>query len=212
MRLTRFTTNGMVRLAFMLTGLCTFGLAGCAQYNGPETAYNNYMPPSYTKKPQYNQSAPMYPDEEYYGSKREATILDEVLVNAIAQIGKPYIWGGESRNGGFDCSGLIQYVLAQAGIQVPRTAYAQAMALPAVSRSQLRKGDLVFFNTMGAPFTHVGIYIGGGQFVSALNAHAGITVQSLRNPYWASRLDGIRRPMPPELLAMQSLNDHVLNR
>jgi len=131
----------------------------------------------------------------------EASTLDTVLVNAIAQIGKPYRWGGESPQTGFDCSGLIQYVVTQAGVPVPRSSYAQAAALPAVSPKRIRPGDLVFFNTTGQPFSHVGIYIGGEQFVSALNPRQGVAVQSLRIPYWADRLDGVRRPFSPELLA-----------
>jgi len=134
-------------------------------------------------------------------SGREASTLDAVLVNAIAQIGKPYRWGGESPQTGFDCSGLIQYVVTQAGVPIPRSSYAQAAALPAVSPKRIRPGDLVFFNTTGQPFSHVGIYIGGEQFVSALNARVGVAVQSLRIPYWADRLDGVRRPFAPELLA-----------
>lgn len=177
-------------------------LGGCAEYDTGGGWQQTAQGPTVTP----------YQNYSYYNTPQEATVLDAVLVNAIAQIGKPYVWGGESRHHGFDCSGLIQYVLKEAGVVVPRTARAQAMALPSVSFAHIRKGDLVFFDTMGAPFTHVGIYIGGDQFVSALNRHAGITVQSLRNPYWAQRLDGIRRPMPTELLAMQSLNDHVLNQ
>ncbi|MEY2340726.1 C40 family peptidase [Acidithiobacillus sp. IBUN Pt1247-S3] len=188
-------------LGLFLT-LSTIVLTGCAEYESSGGWQSTATAPTTIPRSNYS----------YYDSHREATVLDAVLVNAIAQIGKPYVWGGESRHHGFDCSGLIQYVLNEAGVTVPRTARAQALALPAVSFSRIRKGDLVFFDTMGAPYTHVGIYIGGDQFVSALNRHAGITVQSLHNPYWAQRLDGIRRPMPPELLAMQSLDDHVLNQ
>ncbi|WP_255305505.1 C40 family peptidase [Acidithiobacillus ferrivorans] len=136
-------------------------------------------------------------------SRAEAATLDAVLVNAIAQIGKPYQWGGESPQTGFDCSGFIQYVLARAGVSIPRTSFAQAAALPSVRLNHIRPGDLVFFNTMGQPFSHVGIYIGGNQFVSALNRQQGVAVQSLRIHYWAERLDGVRRPMPTELLAMR---------
>jgi len=184
--------------ATLLLGGCATDLSGSAV---PTSAYARPTPQrGYAYRPELEES------------HREATVLDTVLVNAIAQIGKPYVWGGESRSEGFDCSGLIQYVLARAGVEVPRTAAAQAAALPAVPISQIQKGDLLFFNTLGRPFSHVGIYIGGDQFVSALNRRAGITVQSLRNPYWSSRLDGVRRPMPPELLAMTARDSHVLNR
>jgi cell wall-associated NlpC family hydrolase len=184
--------------AGLLLGGCATDLSGSAVSSGGYT--NTLSSRGYAYRPDIQES------------HREATVLDTVLVNAIAQIGKPYVWGGESLAGGFDCSGLIQYVLGQAGVQVPRTAAAQAAALPAVPLSHIQKGDLLFFNTLGRPYSHVGIYIGGDQFVSALNPRAGITVQSLRNPYWSSRLDGVRRPMPPELLAMTARDSHVLNR
>ncbi len=164
-------------------------LSGCASMT-PHSAY----PPA-NPSPDNASSA--------YDSRAEATTLDAVLVHTIAEIGKPYQWGGESPRTGFDCSGFIQYVLGRAGVTIPRTSFAQAEALPAVSLNRIRPGDLVFFNTMGQPFSHVGIYIGGNQFVSALNRQQGVAVQSLRIPYWAERLDGVRRPMPTELLAMR---------
>lgn len=82
---------------------------------------------------------------------------------AIAQryLGVPYVWGGTTP-GGFDCSGLTQYVYAQAGISIPRTATAQAAAMRHVSNPQ--PGDLVVF---GSPATHIGIYVGPGQMIAA---------------------------------------------
>ena len=169
--------------------LLTLVLSGCSTMT-PRSAY----PPA-SSSPHNASSAD--------ASRAEAATLDAVLVNAIAQIGKPYQWGGESPRTGFDCSGFIQYVLARAGVSIPRTSFAQAAALPSVRLSHIRPGDLVFFNTMGQPFSHVGIYIGGKQFVSALNRQQGVAVQSLQISYWAERLDGVRRPLPAELLAMR---------
>ena len=128
-------------------------------------------------------------------------LANAIVVDAISLIGAPYRWGGESPGGGFDCSGLVQYVLGQAGIPVPRTSYAQAAALPVASREDMAPGDLVFFNTMGQPFSHVGIYIGHRQFVSALNPRQGVAVQSLDTPYWTARLDGVRRLPQGQVLA-----------
>ncbi|WP_163098194.1 C40 family peptidase [Acidithiobacillus ferrianus] len=170
--------------------LLTLTLSGCATMTSP--AEHSPASPS----PGNASSA--------YDHHAEATTLDAVLVNAIAQIGKSYRWGGENPRTGFDCSGLIQYVLGRAGVSIPRTSFAQAAALPTVRVGRIRPGDLVFFNTMGQPFSHVGIYIGGDRFVSALNRQQGVAVQSLRAPYWAQRLDGVRRPMPAELLAMRT--------
>ncbi|MHB8247805.1 MAG: C40 family peptidase [Acidithiobacillus sp.] len=173
------------RTASITAMLAALTLSGCASLT---------LPPPVAIAPAAHRGAP-------HPAGQEASTLDTVLVNAIAQIGKPYRWGGESPQTGFDCSGLIQYVVTQAGVPVPRSSYAQATALPAVSPKRIRPGDLVFFNTTGQPFSHVGIYIGGEQFVSALNPRQGVAVQSLRIPYWANRLDGVRRPFSPELLA-----------
>lgn len=184
-----FSKNPL-RLTGIVLLLGTLALSGCASMapSPSLTTPTPYQPPA--------QSAD-------YSRHAEATTLDAVLVHAISEIGKAYRWGGESPQTGFDCSGLIQYVLEQAGVDIPRTSFAQAAALPAVPLSRIRPGDLVFFNTMGQPFSHVGIYIGGQQFVSALNRRQGVAVQSLQIPYWSERLDGVRRPMSRELLAMR---------
>ncbi|MGE4531824.1 MAG: C40 family peptidase [Acidithiobacillus sp.] len=182
--------NETLRFGGVALLVLTMTLSGCATMTAP---------PAPTTPPL---STPEYQPSDHV-SHAEATTLDAVLVHAISEIGKSYRWGGASPQTGFDCSGLIQYVLEQAGVDIPRTSFAQAAALPSVPLNRIRPGDLVFFNTMGQPFSHVGIYIGGQQFVSALNRRQGVAVQSLQIPYWSERLDGVRRPMPTELLAMR---------
>ena len=95
---------------------------------------------------------------------------------AIAQIGKPYQWGGNGP-GAFDCSGLTSWAFRQAGISLPRTSHAQFGAGRPVSRSDVRAGDLVFFSTAGPGASHVGIALNGSEFVSA-TTH-GVRVQPL---------------------------------
>jgi peptidoglycan DL-endopeptidase CwlO len=89
---------------------------------------------------------------------------------ARRELGVRYVWGGESPSG-FDCSGLVQYVYARLGVELPRVAADQYRAGRHVPRSALRPGDLVFFDNLG----HVGIYIGGGRFIHA--PHSGTVVQ-----------------------------------
>ncbi len=89
---------------------------------------------------------------------------------ALSYIGTPYVWAGASP-GGFDCSGLVMYSYAQVGVSLPHSSYAMWGDGTAVPRDQLEPGDLVFFNGLG----HVGIYIGGGEYVHA--PHTGTTVQ-----------------------------------
>ena len=115
-----------------------------------------------------------------------------MVVAALKFIGAPYRWGGMSPSSGFDCSGFVKYILAKFDIQVPRTSYAQASELRKVSLVNLKPGDLVFFDTLHRPYSHVGIYIGHQHFVSAQTSRTGVQVASLKDPYWAARFDGAR--------------------
>jgi cell wall-associated NlpC family hydrolase len=99
-----------------------------------------------------------------------ASLGERAVALARAELGVPYVWGGESPSG-FDCSGLVQYVYARLGVALPRVAADQYRAGLHVSRSDLRAGDLVFFDHLG----HVGIYTGGGRFIHA--PHTGTVVQ-----------------------------------
>lgn len=92
----------------------------------------------------------------------EAQRVQTVVNAAKAHLGLPYLYGGTSPSTGFDCSGLTQYAFRQAGITIPRVSYEQAAAGRSVPYSQLRVGDLVAFNS---PVSHVGIYVGNGQFI-----------------------------------------------
>ena len=106
---------------------------------------------------------------------------------ALRYLGVPYVYGGASPSG-FDCSGLVMYVYAQLGISLPHYTVAQWSATTHISLSQAQPGDLVFFDGLG----HVGIYLGGGQFVHA--PHTGTVVQvSSLSGYWASALVGVGR-------------------
>lgn len=116
---------------------------------------------------------------------------DSSLVeNALSLVGVPYLFGGSSRKG-FDCSGYTQYVFKGSGISLPRTSSSQYDVGSSVSRAQLQSGDLVFFTTYAAGASHVGIYIGGGNFVHASNS--GVRTTSLSDSYYASRFVGARR-------------------
>lgn len=119
---------------------------------------------------------------------------DSKMDNVIAKtIGVTYKTGGMSTTG-FDCSGFTKYVFKNVGLTLPRTSKAQYNIGTAVSKSKLRSGDLVFFNTLGNGVSHVGIYVGNGKFAQSSSSH-GVTITSLSNSYWANRYVGAKRVM-----------------
>ena len=102
-------------------------------------------------------------------------------------LGVPYVWGGTSPSG-FDCSGLVQYVYKQLGINISRTSYTQVNDGRKVDKSELKAGDLVFFAKQG-DVHHVGMYIGNGQFIHAPQTGEVVKVSDLsdRNDYYTAR-------------------------
>jgi cell wall-associated NlpC family hydrolase len=119
------------------------------------------------------------------------TTAENIIASAKQYIGTPYVWGGMTPSG-FDCSGLVQYVFAQNGISLPRTTALQYKVGTSVSKSNLKPGDLVFFNTSGSGVSHVGIYIGDNQFIHS-SSSKGVVITSLSNSYWSARYLGARR-------------------
>jgi peptidoglycan DL-endopeptidase CwlO len=105
---------------------------------------------------------------------------------ALQYLGVPYVWGGASPSG-FDCSGLVMYVYAQLGISLPHYTVSQWNVTMPISTSEMQPGDLVFFDGLG----HVGIYIGGGQFVDAPHTGSVVRIDSLSG--WGGSFDGARR-------------------
>jgi peptidoglycan DL-endopeptidase CwlO len=107
---------------------------------------------------------------------------------AMRYLGIPYRWGGASPSG-FDCSGFSMYLYAQVGVSLPHNAAMQYGYGTPVSRSQLAPGDLVFFNGLG----HMGIYIGGGQFIHSPHTGDVVKISSLSDSWYAATYVGARR-------------------
>ena len=113
----------------------------------------------------------------------------QVVAIALQYLGVPYKWGGASPETGFDCSGLTMYVYAQVGISLPHYAAAQyRMGVP-VPKDQLQPGDLVFFRNLG----HMGMYIGGGNFIHAPRTGDVVKISPLSDPYYVASWVGARR-------------------
>ncbi|MGX7394047.1 C40 family peptidase [Carnobacterium mobile] len=111
-------------------------------------------------------------------------------INAALAAGKPYLWGGTSLSGGFDCSGFTQYVFNNVGVSIPRVASAQYSASTHVSNPQ--PGDLVFFSLGGSTVDHVGIVTGGGGFIGSQSS-TGVAYTSYTSGWWANKVVGFGR-------------------
>jgi cell wall-associated NlpC family hydrolase len=119
-------------------------------------------------------------------------------LQALFAVGVRYHYGGNSPDTGFDCSGLVAHVFDRAwGIALPRSTEEQRHVGRAVKRADLQPGDLVFYNTRNRPFSHVGIYLGDGNFVHAPRPGQRVRVESVNSPYWRARFNGARRLDPP---------------
>ena len=114
---------------------------------------------------------------------------------ALSLQGVPYRYGKESPEEGFDCSGFVRYVYKKQGVNLPRTVKDMARTLSPVAINDVHSGDLVFFNTNGQSFSHVGIYVNNDNFIHAPSQQTGhVLVSSLKNNYWQKRFIGVRRP------------------
>lgn len=128
--------------------------------------------------------------------------VEDVLFRALGLVGTPYRYGGNTPDGGFDCSGLIGYVYRDAaGISLPRsTRELSAMRVPNVRRDALQSGDLVFFATNGGrAVSHAGIYVGEGRFVHAPSTGGTVRLDSLAGGYWQGVYLDAKRVITPEL-------------
>lgn len=117
----------------------------------------------------------------------------EVVVRALALVDVPYRYGGRTP-AGFDCSGYVGYVFSESvGLSLPRRAEDMGRVGEKLDRNELAPGDLVFFNTLGRRFSHVGIYVGDGQFAHAPARRGRVRVERIDEPYWRARYNGARR-------------------
>lgn len=117
-----------------------------------------------------------------------------LAIYALGTIGVNYKFGGNTPQGGLDCSGLVRYVFQQVtGVTLPRTAHEQSKLGEKVAREALKPGDLVFFNTRRLPFSHVGIYLGDNRFIHAPSKGSEVEIAQLTDGYWKKHFTGARR-------------------
>lgn len=185
--------------------LATFTLAGCAtQQNTKQTAELDELLNELRNEHAYRtQSDPLgaylanrgLTDRTFsYAREDLGRGTQQMAGQALNLLGVKYTFGGEDPSNGFDCSGLVGYVAEKSlGLKLPRSSAELAKLGQSVKRNQLKQGDLVFFNTRGPRFSHVGIYIGDNKFVHAPRTGAVVRVEDMSVAYWNQRFTGARR-------------------
>jgi cell wall-associated NlpC family hydrolase len=120
--------------------------------------------------------------------------MNDLVMYAVSLADTPYRYGGNTANSGFDCSGFVGHVYRHSlGISMPRSSREISRVGRPVSLSELAPGDLVFYNTQHASFSHVGIYIGDGKFVHSPRSGESVRTEQMQMRYWLARYDGARR-------------------
>lgn len=135
--------------------------------------------------------------EEEQVAMRSASLpnaqVAQILAVARTMLGQPVVWGGASPVQGFDCSGLVQYVYRQAGINLPRTADLQFLVGRVVLPTALQPGDLVYFTTYEPGPSHVGIYIGNDKFIHTSFSQNKVAIGDMKDNYFVQRYYGAKR-------------------
>lgn len=126
--------------------------------------------------------------------ERYTSNAQDLILKGLQLVGINYRHGGTSEENGVDCSGFVQLVYKDAvGLLLPRTAREQSEVGSVVDKSELKPGDLVFFNTMRRAFSHVGIYLGDNHFLHSPRTGAEVRVEDMSQGYWVKRYNGARR-------------------
>jgi cell wall-associated NlpC family hydrolase len=130
-------------------------------------------------------------------SMHSDSALNDLALYALSLSGTPYKYGGTSPEQGFDCSGFVGHVFKHSlGKTLPRTS-AEISRVGIKQRTEsLHPGDLVFYNTLNKSYSHVGIYLGDGQFIHSPSSGKSVSIVNMNEPYWEKRYNGARRIMP----------------
>ncbi len=159
-------------------------LAGCA--GKPTVTSSGQSSQTYSAKPGA--------DHRNYFMIEDEVAAQEMVLYALGLLGTGYRFGGRNPEAGLDCSGMVSYIVEQvSGRNLPHNAAQIARITKPIKVSELRPGDLVFFNTLNRPHSHMGIYMGEGRFVHAPSSRGQIRIERLDNVYFRPRIDGARR-------------------
>jgi len=188
MRLFKTAVTGVLALAFIISS----GIIIRAEL------YNLEVQQEIEKEAQIKESAKKPAKKKEKKKPKltgEAAKREKIVNAAMALIGQDYWPGGTGSEDdyGYDCSGLTQHAYMAAGIAIPKKSTEQYRKATIILQRELKRGDLVFFNTRGMGVNHVGVYIGGGMFVHAPGIGKQIQTADLNKSYWGSRFFGAGR-------------------
>lgn len=171
-------------------------ILGCAVFG---SAHGSHLP----------EDMPEEDDVHAYAANPRA----ELTMRAIDLIGIRYRYGGDSPASGFDCSGFVRYVFKDVwDTRLPRSSAEISLVGRKIRPADLEPGDLVFYNTLRRPYSHVGIYIGENRFIHAPASGGRVRIESMDLDYWKKRFNGARRLQEPVDDATRSLENDVMTR
>ena len=132
-------------------------------------------------------------DGRAYFSLRSPELREQIVISAYGLLNTGYRFGGDNPEAGLDCSGMVTYLVSTvAGQHLPHNAARIAAVTRPIARNRLEAGDLVFFNTTGKRYSHMGIYLGDDRFIHAPNSRGKVRVERLSKRYFSKRFTGAR--------------------
>ncbi|MFT0546536.1 C40 family peptidase [Allopusillimonas ginsengisoli] len=183
----------LVLSALALTGCATTG--NSQQMAEADLSANRLIRDNYLSHTQSDPlGAYLASKERRYSTPQNKPQKEAMVATALKMLGIKYSYGGTAPNTGFDCSGLVIYAAEKSlGLKLPRQSAAIARKGESIKRDDLKRGDLVFFNTRGSRFSHVGIYLGNSKFLHAPRTGSVVRIESMDINYWRKRYNGARR-------------------
>ncbi|MDD3354777.1 C40 family peptidase [Zoogloea sp.] len=167
----------------VIVGLA-IALAGCSS------------PPQRPQPPQSEPSSGLPSNRHWFALPRHDH-AQEMVIYALGLLDTGYRFGGKNPEAGLDCSGMVSYIVEQvSGRKLPYNAAGIAQRTRPISSKAIRPGDLVFFNTLGRSYSHMGIYMGDGKFIHAPNSRGRVRMDRLDSRYYADRFEGARTLLP----------------
>lgn len=185
-------------LRLLGVAVCATVLAGCASTGGQKKTVSVLEDDPYEMEwaPSNNDPIGILVSQRLKRSKPDANAKtsNPFVSEALSHVGIRYRFGGKSPDTGFDCSGLVAYSAERSlGLKLPSNAADIASNGVSINKNELQAGDLVFFNTMGRRYSHVGIYMGNNRFVHSPSAGGAVRIENIEMKYWAKRYNGARR-------------------